>query len=317
MSKNNRSRRHFLRASSATVLGSTVLTVPALGASSADEEIEPSDGLEERIRKTDTDGIYRMFSDQYDPKVARRVVQIWEQYTNRVLNGRLTEQQAFDRIMSSLKKLSPELRTDINNARRARTSDRTGVASENQRKVANSELKRSSPSVTDITTQDTQEILLIDGQVGGTGVGYRDSHYYEDQDIVTSIVETAGIGDLTQWAWLEGNAYIQNGGRHDIVCDYWQNGGVLGGNASYDIWVQEEGESYKTWLNLATTSNLVYGNKTRAVQYNFNSDTVYNFGIRLKTSISGIADALVDFQTVNADGSTRQLKINSLRVKPD
>lgn len=114
---------------------------------------------------------------------------------------------------------------------------------------------------------------------------------------------------------MEGNIYIDTGGTHDIVVDYFQNGWILGGSAQYDIWVQEEGTSHKNYSTLKSTDNSVFGNETRATQYTFDDDTVYNIGVRLKTEISGLAQALSDFQTINADGSTRGLEINSLRVE--
>lgn len=310
-------RRSFAKRVGAAAIGSSVLGSTNSGASngSGSGSVSPDDTIEERIRKSDPQELLRFFSEQYGSNVAKKVVQLWKRYTDAILKGRLNRDEALTQLFDEVKQLSPQLRHDINRAQTLQSSEDVGFTSQYQAKVESGELEPDDPSVTNISTQDTQELLLIDGQVGGSGVGFRDSHYYVNINTLTSIVEIVAIGSITQWAWLEGNFYVENGGTHEIVADYWHNGFLGGGGASYDIWLQE-GDSFKTWLDLRDVSASVFGNESRAVQATLSSDSVYNFGIRLKTSINGLTEAVVDYQTVNADGSTRQLEINNMHIEP-
>lgn len=272
--------------------------------------------VKRRLDKTQPSDIREQFTELYGAQVAKEAVSLWKRFARDVMAGQMSEDEALAVFFEELQQSSPVVGQDLSRSHRS-SGEQLELQTDSQRKVSNGTLGPSSPSVTTVTPQDSQEVILFDGGVGGSGVvGFRDSNYYTNLDKVTSICETIGVGDVSQWAWLEGNVYIENGGTHDIVCDYFENGLVVGGSAQYDVWVQEEGESYKNYNTLKSTSSSVNGNETRSVQYVFSNDTVYNLGVRLKTTISGFAQALSDYQTINADGSTRGLEINSLNVQP-
>lgn len=311
--KKKPSRRTLLKTTAATLSGAGAIANGSQSGRAASGS--PESDVKERIRNTDPKAIRQAYADAYGKRVAARVVSRWRSYARKVLNDQMQPDLAFDEFLKDIASLSADLRRDIADAKRAANSN--ALRTEQGVAVAEQTLDKSSPEVTDISTQDTQEVLLIDGGVGGDGfTGFRDSNYYTDLNKVTAICETAGAGFISQWAWLEGNVYIQNGGTHDLICDYFENGLVVGGSASYDLWIQEEGEDYKTWSNLKSTDSSVYGQDTRAAQFTLSSDTVYNVGVRLKVETSGIGEALSDYQTINADGSTRGLEINELRLEP-
>ncbi|WP_121820411.1 RNA polymerase sigma factor [Halostella salina] len=309
-------RRTFLKTTATTVGGvATLAAASTTGRAGGDSGRPPADDVKERIRDADPDAIREAYAEAYGKRVAGKVVARWRRYARKVLRDRMDAEAAFEAFLDDISSLSGDLRRDIADARRAvRSND---LRTDHGEAVAAGELDRDSAAVTDVTTQDSQEVLLIDGGVGGDGVtGFRDSNYYTNLNKVTAICETLGAGFISQWAWLEGNVYIQNGGTHDLVCDYFENGLVVGGSASYDVWIQEEGDDYKTWGNLKSTSSSVYGEDSRAAQFTLSDDSVYNVGVRLKVETSGIGEALSDYQTINADGSTRGLEINELRLEP-
>jgi hypothetical protein len=108
-----------------------------------------------------------------------------------------------------------------------------------------------------------------------------------------------------------------DGGAYSVTADYWHNGMLLGGESSYDLWIKPRNSSSgKTFFNFRSPGSSVYGNESRTVQMILSDDTIYDFGFRLTTSINGLTDALVDYQTLNADGSTRQLRLDSLWLEP-
>lgn len=276
-----------------------------------------------RIRTTDPSELHRAYREAYGPAAAGRVVSLWKKYSNAVLRGDLSSQEAYETLVDEAKGLSPDLAADIEAVEKAKNTAGYGIDSPLQQRVEAGEVDPSDDTVDRVTSGgglsllSSKSIYLAEGGTGGEGyTGFRDSAYNTGKNKVVSICEQAGFGSLSQWAWLEGNVYVDDGGNYEIVCDYFENGLIVGGSASYDIWIQEEGEDHKTWKTLRSTSSSVYGNDERAVQFALSSDTIYNVGVRLLTSTSGIGEALCDYQTINSDGSVRGLEINDFQIEP-
>jgi hypothetical protein len=194
-------RRSFMKTIGCLSLGAGVLssTTTVRPGDKSNAQIEEGDSLEERIRKSNPEDLYEYYANRYSPSVAREVQAVWTTYTEAILDERLSEEVAERRAFNELKDISPELREDIESAQQE-----AAMVGSNAAATAQSTSEFSSEEVTSegITTADTGytgEILRIDGKKGGSGIGYRDSHYYVWKDTITSIVETAVIGSLTQW----------------------------------------------------------------------------------------------------------------------
>lgn len=301
---------------SAAILSGTTNANPG---DKSKKQVEEGDSLEERIRKSDPQKLREYYTERYSLEVAREVQKIWTTYTQAVLDGTLNEETATQKAINELKKVAPALREDIEAAHQEAADIGSNAAATAQ---PTREFSPEGGTPERITTEDqgyTGEILRIDGQKGGSGIGYRDCHYYVWKDTITSIVETAIIGSLTQWVDFRGNFLIDegNGGSYSVTAEYWHNGMLLGGESSYDLWIKpRDSPESKTFFNFRSPGSSVYGNDSRTVQLTLSGDTIYDFGFRLTTSINGIADALVDYQTVNADGSTRKLRLDSLWLQP-
>lgn len=313
-------RRMFLKAVGSIGLGTAALSSEATASpeSKGDLGVKKGDNIKERIRESDPQKLYDYYANKYSPEIAKKVREIWKRYTQAILNGQLRVDVAKAKAFNELMGVSPELRRDLEAARAERSTideNSTNTTPSVDRRQTN---RVSTESYTTPGEMFSGELLLIDGNVGGSGVGYRDSHYYLEDNILTSIVEIVAIGSITQWAELTGNFYIAqgDGGTYRATANYWHNGMLISGSATYDMWIHPRNSSSKTFFNFQSPGASVYGNESRSVQLSLSSDTVYDFGFRLTTSINGITEALVDYQTINADGSTRQFRLDSLRLDP-
>lgn len=314
------SRRSFIKSVGSVGIGATIFStgVTAEPGDKASSEVSEGDTFEERIRKSDPSELYETYARFYSSTVAEEVTRIWKHYTQAVLDDKLTRNEAINKFFAEIKQVSPDLRHDLEAAQAefARVNAKQGTKITVEAPIVDENL--STQDLNTIEPQYTGEVLYNDGAVGGSGVGFRDSHYYLNQDILTSIVEITPAGSITQWAEFQGAFYIGDGdgGTYRATADYWHNGMLVGGSASYQMWIQPRGSSGKTFFELRSPSSSVHGNESRSVQMTLSGDQVYDFGFRLTTAINGISHALVDYQTVNADGSTRQLKLNSLTLNP-
>ncbi|SFR85879.1 hypothetical protein SAMN05216559_0146 [Halomicrobium zhouii] len=293
------------------------------------EREETGDGAngssKESIRQTSAKEVYELYRETYGKDVARKAKSLWVEYANAVLEDRLSHSKAFARFKQQLADYSPEFRRALEN--QEKQSEREQL-SPLQQSVADGNVDPDDESVSvigGVSTQDNQDILLIDGQENGSGVvGFRKSDYDTGKNHLLCITATPGAGDVRQEVWLEGNIYVQNGGPHDIVLEYFENGGVIGASASYDVWVMEEGDSHKTWHDLKSVNSSVNGSGSIGTRYNFADDTVYNVGIRLKCVASGLGKAAADFHTINGpseilpgDSPYRHLEAKTLRISED
>ena len=328
------SRRELLK--SIGVCSVASVTVPGIGSASSTrsrrlsrEESETAGDIngssKESIRQTSAKEVYELYRESYGKDVARKARNLWKEYTKAVLQDRLAHSEAFTRFKQQLADYSPEFNQALENQERQAESEQLSPL---QQSVADGSVNPDDESVSvigGVSIQDNQGILLIDGHKGGSGVlGFRKSDYNTSKNHLLCIAATPGAGDVRQTVWLEGNIYVQSGGPHDIALEYYENGGVLGASASYDVWVMEEGDSHKSWHPLKSVNSSVEGDGSIATRYNFADDTVYNIGIRLKCVASGLGKAAADFHTVNGpseilpgDSPYRHLEAKTLKISED
>lgn len=299
-----------------TVLKSGLGTIGAIGTGmfstnsvTAQKIISQSDGVgkPEVESRVNEEFMKKQLEMRYGETVAEQMIDIRNRYKSAVETGVLTEEAAYSELINTYIDELPY--TVAQNFKKIKKNDpQTGLQSQTQYDLANGELHPEDNRVQKITSDDTlSEFVFNEGNTGGSGFP-RGSNAYEYQNRITAWCEAVFVGWATAWAELETNLWIEEGGSWDIVWKGFENGLVFGGDCDYQIWIQEQGNSYKNFETVKSPGGGVHGDFERSRQYNFDSDTVYNVGFRLYTSTSGIAKALVDFQTINADGSTRGIK---------
>lgn len=269
-----------------------------------------------------------MAREEWGPAVSDQVINIWKQQVYRIERNGASKEEAFNEMKKQLK---AELPRDISKEiQQAEDYDsQSGLNSQAERDLANGELHPDEVAHTlnqeqIVTPPNEDKILMIDGNSGTSGfLGFRDSHYYTNQDInnydnmVTSISMVPGAGLVSAWAETTGNFYVDTGGSWSVTWEYYEQGLNAGGNCDYKIWIQEEGSSSKNFEVVKSPSLGGSGWDSRSRQYFFDDDTVYNFGFRLSTAASGIGKVLADWQTINAGGSYRGLRNMEASIDDD
>jgi len=300
---NQPSRRNILKTGAAAagiVSGGALTTSTVLGQEEGDQSDSDISG---RVSRSNKKEVHNLVSTLYGESVADDLVRIWQRYQSAVADGRINESLALDRIEQHVREeLSAVLADDI---REFDNHDpRSGLQSQREYELAHGELHPERDDVQKIdftaTSDDRREISLYEGNEDENGyVGYRDSSAYPNQNKLIAVCEVPGFGSVSAWAELEATTWMENGGTWDVVWEFYEKGLNLGGTCEYDIWIQEEGKSYKDFVTVRNPNAGVDGTKERARQYNFDDDTVYNIGVRLFTAASGVAKVLVDWQTIS------------------
>jgi len=276
-----------------------------------EEGDQPGSETSTRISKSDQREVHKIVSTLYGESVADDFIGIWKQYQSTVANREISKSVAADRMQQHAKEELPSVLAD--DIRKFESYDpRSGLQSQTEYELAHGELHPEQDGVQEIdftaTSDNRRKIILHEGNEDENGyIGYKDSSAYPNQNKLTAICEVPGAGSVDAMAELISTSWVKNGGNWDVVWKFFENGLKAGGDCDYDIWIQEEGKSYKDFVTVRSPGSAVNGIKERSRQYNFDDDTVYNIGFRLYTATSGIARALVDWQTINLDGSTRGL----------
>lgn len=303
MEKRSTSRRNVLKKSSLLAVSSFA----SFGTTVTSAKDGGNKEFRKRFKNTDLDAIHDVYESQYGTSAADVVVENWRSFCKQVLNKEVSEQQALHNLIIKIAEENPEVLDDYET-----------VSEEISKALTKSNLESKPVQETSnrgVSTMDDQQIYLNYARDGGSGVvGVRDSKYDVDKNRIQALTAVPGVGTVTQWVEIDGNVYIDNGGEHRIICDYYENGVVAGGSALYEIYISPE-DDIRTYAELEEVGGPVEGREKRAVQLNLSGDTFYDIGVRLTCSTSGLAKAGTDYYTGNIPSGTRTLDINELRLE--